>query len=194
MVPHVRGFIVSCVLVVGGCGGSAGSGPTTTSPAVGILATAWKSASADVQTATCSEYLNLHAATVTKQMMKVDPSVTEDDAKAFLVSVCVDPIEARCPGTGSVLVTYLAGGTAHSADLTMATTSGTSQQTVAIPLTSGGSKNKRRGISFCAGVDEFRYISVQNNGVGTISCAIEVDGIVVSRNESSGQFAIAQCE
>jgi hypothetical protein len=37
---------------------------------------------------------------------------------------------------------------------------------------------------------DFAYISAQNNGGGTITCSILVDGSVAETNSSSGQYAI----
>lgn len=90
-------------------------------------------------------------------------------------------------------VLYLVRGTATSADLTMKTPTGTSQQSdIAVPLET---KSGKTGLEYQFDYGEFVYISAQNKDKsGTISCVIQVDGIAVSTNQSSGAYAIATCD
>ena len=93
-----------------------------------------------------------------------------------------------------VTVTYEVVGDLQSADVTMQTPTGTSQQTVAVPIKnqSGGD-----GLSFKMREGAFAYIAAQNgdsDSYGPIQCRISVDGRVVSENSSTGQFSIATCK
>jgi hypothetical protein len=78
-------------------------------------------------------------------------------------------------------VTYEVSG-AESADVTYENENAdTSQEAgISLPWT----------YSFDAPEGSFVYISAQNNGGGTITCSISVDGGVVESNDSSGEFAI----
>lgn len=93
---------------------------------------------------------------------------------------------------GTARVTYKVGGTATSADLTMQTQSGSSQQNgVAVPLRA---QSGDEGLTFVVSHGAFVYVAAQNTGEsGTITCEIDVDGLPIASNESSGGFAIAQC-
>lgn len=92
-------------------------------------------------------------------------------------------------------VVYKVGGTASQADITYRNSTGdTSQQdNIDVPLTrksDGGQglilENMHRG--------DFLYISAQNQDrYGSITCSIEVDGVVVKTNTSHGAFTIATC-
>lgn len=62
---------------------------------------------------------------------------------------------------------------------------GTSQTTGVLPFTS----------TLTFGTGDFVYLSVQNQqGAGSVTCRITVDGTVVSENTSSGGFTIASCQ
>ena len=39
----------------------------------------------------------------------------------------------------------------------------------------------------------FLYLSAQNNADGSITCAIEINGVEVKRSTSEGEYAIATC-
>ena len=81
-----------------------------------------------------------------------------------------------------------------SADITIATKSGTEQASVAVPLVS---KTGRKGLTVSMPDGAFVYISAQNKGrysSGKITCRITSDGVVISENTSSGKFAIASCK
>jgi|1185.fasta_scaffold987404_2 hypothetical protein len=84
-------------------------------------------------------------------------------------------------------VTYRIGGTASRGDLTYSTASGMEQrQGARIPWKK--TFKVRRG--------EFTSldVSAQNNGGGTITCEIDIDGAKVKAAKSSGQYAIASCD
>jgi hypothetical protein len=87
---------------------------------------------------------------------------------------------------------YQLGGTASSADITYSTSDGGTgqQEGVDVPIKrkDGGS-----GLEFTMTDGGFMYISAQNKGDGTLTCTITEDGIVVSNNFASGEFAIATC-
>jgi hypothetical protein len=91
-------------------------------------------------------------------------------------------------------VTYIVEGTTKQASITYRNAYGdTSQQSdIDVPLTlvDGG-----RGIQM-SGMErgDFLYISAQNSEkYGTVSCAIEVDGVRVKQNVSRGGYTIATC-
>lgn len=100
-------------------------------------------------------------------------------------------VQPVVPATVKVL--YEVYGTAKSADLTMQTPNGTSQQNgLAVPLTD---KNGSVGLAYQMKTGEFVYVAAQNNGeYGEISCRITVEGKVIATNTSSGAYAIAQCD
>lgn len=92
------------------------------------------------------------------------------------------------------LVTYKLTGSAATADLTYGLgDSDTRQQSdVDVPLvrkSDGG-----QGIQFSARKGDFLYFSAQNGGeYGSLTCTIEVDGVPVKTNTSSGGFTIVTC-
>lgn len=91
-------------------------------------------------------------------------------------------------------VRYLLTGSAESADITIQTPTGTSQQQgVDLPL---HTDDGNRGLIFYGfGYGDFVYISAQNTGdYGSLTCQIEVDGTVISQNQASGAYAIASCQ
>lgn len=101
---------------------------------------------------------------------------------------------SRISTSSSHTVTYKVEGTASSADLTMSTANGGTSQASdkAVPLRNATTGVE--GISFSATRGAFLYISAQNGGEsGTITCIIEVDGVEVVRNTSSGGYTIATC-
>ena len=62
---------------------------------------------------------------------------------------------------------------------------GTSQRTGPLPITG----------SFTFHPGDHVYVSVQNQqGAGSVTCRITVDGLKVSENTSSGGYAIATCQ
>lgn len=79
---------------------------------------------------------------------------------------------------------YSANAGGAGADVTYETPSGTQQGEVP----DGWS----RTFTFDAG--DFVYVSAQNNGQGTVTCTIEVDGRILSTNSSTGEFMIATCD
>lgn len=89
-------------------------------------------------------------------------------------------------------VVYEVEGTAKSVDITMESTSGTSQQSnLKVPLSS---KSGSRGLTVEMNRGDFVYISAQNQGSsGSVTCRITVDGAVVSTVTSSGGYTIATC-
>ncbi|QLQ14397.1 MAG: hypothetical protein HZY73_11110 [Micropruina sp.] len=88
---------------------------------------------------------------------------------------------------------YYLEGDAESADITVSTASGTSQQQgVDVPLMN---KNGEAGLHYYGpAVPGFAYISAQNNGSGDLTCRIELDGKVIAQNTSSGRYAIVTCK
>jgi hypothetical protein len=92
-------------------------------------------------------------------------------------------------------VRYKVGGTARTADITISNGSGDSSQQSDIKVPLRNQHDGTEGI-ILSDVPEgtFLYISAQNQGSsGTITCAIEVDGIPVKTNQSSGGYTIATC-
>lgn len=119
----------------------------------------------------------------------------------FMVSSIVDSNnQTRAAGeaiayaqSSTVEVLYEVEGSATSANLTMASATGTVQfNGKLVPL-----QNKttgKRGLTTTMSRGDFVYISAQNKGSsGTITCRITADGVVVSTNTSSGGYAIASC-
>lgn len=82
-------------------------------------------------------------------------------------------------------VVYEIGGTARKGLITYSTPSGQEQANGAkVPWTK----------TFKAKGGEILQVSAQNDGGGTITCKISVDGKMVKKAQSSGQFAIASCD
>lgn len=97
------------------------------------------------------------------------------------------PSKAAKPKSDTRLITYRVGGTADSADVTYSTASGQEQQQGAhLPWTKSF-KVKRDAFTM---VD----ISAQNQGSGTVTCEIDVDGVKVKAAKSSGQYAVVSCD
>jgi hypothetical protein len=110
-----------------------------------------------------------------------------------------DDSRPSSPGTGSSsrghTVTYKVEGTTTQASITYENANGdTSQQSdIDVPLTrqsDGGHGIVLNGMRRGA----FLYISAQNSKrSGSVTCIIEVDGVVVETNTSYGGFTIATC-
>jgi hypothetical protein len=82
-----------------------------------------------------------------------------------------------------------------SADITVQTPTGTSQQQgVDVPLENKEGTPGLHFTDFAPGA--FVYISAQNASKygGSLTCAIEVDGVRISENSASGAYAIATCQ
>lgn len=96
------------------------------------------------------------------------------------------------PPRSCVNVVYKVEGTATGADITMANSTGDTEQAQdrAVPLGGVG------GLSIgCVPHGQFLYISAQNTGdSGTIKCIIEADGSVVAQAASNGAYVIAGCD
>ena len=91
-------------------------------------------------------------------------------------------------------VVYKVTGTTKQASITMTTGGGdTSQQSdVDVPLTSKSAGAE--GLTQTMKSGQFFYISAQNsNDHGSITCSVEVDGVVVKTATSSGGYVIASC-
>lgn len=90
-------------------------------------------------------------------------------------------------------VLYEVEGTAKSANITMESGTGTSQQSISVPLTS-----KETGLPGLRGelpLGAVVYISAQNqDSLGYITCRITVDGVVISENTSNSDYGIATCD
>lgn len=92
-------------------------------------------------------------------------------------------------------VTYKVEGTTNMASITYSNAYGdTSQQSdIDVPLTrksDGGQGIVLNGMSR----GDFLYIAAQNSqDYGSVTCIIEVDGVVVKRNTSHGAYTIATC-
>lgn len=99
--------------------------------------------------------------------------------------------EAKCPGFSWVQVIYRGEGSARSASFTAAMPDGTSQGEFSPPLENRAGDE---GLRFCADMGEFTYLSIQNGtDAGDVTCKIEIDGVVVAENTSTGDYAIADC-
>lgn len=105
----------------------------------------------------------------------------------------------------TVKVVYEVVGTATGADITIETGSGTSQQSISVPLTSKSSGST--GLTFTMKRGAFVYISAQNKGkmrkganvadkdfYGSLTCRITADGTVISENTTTSQYGIASCK
>lgn len=100
------------------------------------------------------------------------------------------PIEAS---TYSKVI-YKLSGTARTADITIETPSGSSQQNgVDVPLISKSTGTP--GLEFTFSSGSFVYLSAQNDDAGDLTCSIETpEGAIISQNTSSGFAAIATCK
>lgn len=93
----------------------------------------------------------------------------------------------------TVTYAYYVEGSASGADVTYRTGTGTSQASVDLPLKN---ESGTEGIQMTsANAPQFLYISAQNSdSYGDVTCRIEIDGVVVSKNTASGGYKIATCE
>jgi hypothetical protein len=113
-----------------------------------------------------------------------DPNIATPPAAGAASSA---PAKAAKPKSDTRLITYRVGGSADSADVTYSTASGQEQQQGArLPWTKSF-KVKRDAFTM---VD----ISAQNQGSGTVTCEIDVDGVKVKAAKSSGQYAVVSCD
>jgi len=77
-------------------------------------------------------------------------------------------------------------GSGRTGTVTMQTEGGTSQGAGLLPMTATFA-------NFHPG--DFVYVSVQNGqALGSVTCRITVDGVVVSENTSTGGYTIATCQ
>jgi hypothetical protein len=99
---------------------------------------------------------------------------------------------AAAPTKDTRTVVYKVTGTTTQASLTLQTASGTSQQNdVDVPVMS---KSGTEGLTYEVEPYSFVYVSAQNSkDTGSVTCSIEVDGVVIATNTSSGAYAIASC-
>lgn len=107
---------------------------------------------------------------------------------------------AGCTAAGSLdssthVVTYKVGGTARTADITVARFDGQTMQHAGVDVPLHNGKTGADGLvmpGYRSGA--FLYISAQNNGAtGSITCEIWVDGVRVVSNGSVGGYTIADC-
>jgi hypothetical protein len=112
---------------------------------------------------------------------------------AVMLCACGSTKSNAPVGSSTVQVVYFVEGTTKIADLTLETATGTKQENdVDVPVKT---KSGLVGLHVTMPSGGFVYISAQNKQeTGTISCRIEADGIEIASNESSGAYAIAQCD
>lgn len=76
-------------------------------------------------------------------------------------------------------------GSGRTGMVTAQAPGGTTQKTGLLPITG----------TYTFGSGDFVYLSVQNGqGLGSVTCRITVDGVVVSENTSDGGYTIATCQ
>ena len=76
-------------------------------------------------------------------------------------------------------------GSGRTGMVTAQAPGGTTQRTGLLPITG----------TFTFHTGDFVYLSVQNQqGLGSVTCRITVDGVVVSENTSDGGYTIATCQ
>ncbi|WP_433181656.1 MmpS family transport accessory protein [Actinoallomurus sp. CA-150999] len=102
-------------------------------------------------------------------------------------SAPAQPTKVAKPKSDTRVITYRVGGSADSADVTYSTASGQEQQQGASLPWTKSFKVKRDAFTM---VD----ISAQNQGSGTVTCEIDVDGVKVKAAKSSGQYAVVSCD
>jgi Mycobacterium membrane protein len=102
------------------------------------------------------------------------------------------PASAYTPTTHTVI--YEADGSAESADYTLRSPDGGTQQGgFDLPMRDVTGRKGLVSTGFSSG--DFVYLSVQNQGeIGSLTCRITVDGVVISENTSTGAYAIATCQ
>ena len=117
-------------------------------------------------------------------------------AVAFGITGCNDhaasPLPTVAASTTSDVV-YKVTGTAKAVNLTMQSAAGIVQQNnAAVPVRN---KTGSEGLHYTMSPSAFVYVAAQNQGAyGTVTCSIEVDGVVVSTNTSTGGYSIATCQ
>lgn len=100
-----------------------------------------------------------------------------------VVSPSVHTVTYQAAGDGTNAGTY----TLRSSD------GGTRQGDADLPLMNKAGGNGLQLSGFESG--DFVYLSIQNdNGYGSVTCRIVVDGQVVSQNTSTGGYTIATCQ
>ena len=86
-------------------------------------------------------------------------------------------------------VIYWIGGTASSGSVSYKTASGIEQVGAQIPQPDGW-----RVARFFTDVGDPLSLSIQNrDDRGSVTCRIEVDGVIISENTSHGRFVVAMC-
>lgn len=86
---------------------------------------------------------------------------------------------------------YEVTGDASSANVTLASPTGSQQAEVDLPM-----KNKAgsEGLQFQFPAGASLYVSAQNKGAsGSVTCRIKVNGVVVSENQAVGGYQIVTC-
>lgn len=103
-------------------------------------------------------------------------------------------VAASAPAAPAVTqVNYQADGMGLTGTITYTTPTGQQQGEVKLPLVDAANSPGITFTDFAPG--SFLYISIQNQEeAGSVSCAIKVNGKVVSENKSSGAYVIATCE
>jgi hypothetical protein len=99
-----------------------------------------------------------------------------------LVGASPEPTSA-CTGSGTHCITYVVSGASNRADITYENENQDASQAVdaIVPWR----------YAFDAEPGEFVYLSAQRGGApGDITCTIELDGVVVESNSSSGAYSI----
>ncbi|AKG41567.1 Lanthionine synthetase C family protein [Streptomyces xiamenensis] len=87
-------------------------------------------------------------------------------------------------------VEYRITGDATTADVTWTDSAGQISQAAGRTVPMIGTS----AITTTAGIGDQLYVSAQNQGHGTITCTIAVDGTVVTTTTSSGAYAIVTCQ
>ena len=115
-------------------------------------------------------------------------------AVAFGITGCNDHAASPLPATPTTSdVVYKVSGTAKAVNLTMQSATGIVQQdNAAVPVRN---RTGSEGLHYPMTRGAFAYVSAQNQGsTGTVTCSIEIDGVIVSSNTSSGAYSIASCQ
>lgn len=104
-------------------------------------------------------------------------------ASAAPYTPVVHTVSYEADGDGTNAGTY----TLRSAD------GGTRQGNADLPLTNKAGSLGLKLTGFGSG--DFVYLSIQNeNGYGSVTCRIVVDGVTISENTSDGGYTIATCQ
>lgn len=116
---------------------------------------------------------------------------SESAAVSAPAAPVVSTVEVRYEVDFETTLPRLVRGT-PSADITFETPTGTQQQSVSLPLTAKSTGAEGLRMNFRAG--QFLYMSAQkDDNYGTVTCRIYVDEVLISKNSSSGDYAIATC-